>query len=290
MAIDAALMHDLACQYALIPTEDHLNRALTACLPLCALIARRFLNRGAEYDDLYQAACLSCVNALKSFDPNRGLKFSTFVTPTVTGSVRNYLRDQAPLLRAPRALREKGMILEKTREAYLAAHHAEPTARQLAEALGWEMESVLAVWTALSASHVASLEEADENGLTLGERLPFLEPGFENAEQRAFTRYIVVFCRTCNNLPAAQKGRKEAHNGSVMPASLNRCADPSCHIWPSGFLDILLSLYRSSDSSYQSFARQEKTSGCNQIGLVIAPCFGRMRAFPVRPFGLANCP
>ena len=184
MAIDAALMHGMACQYAQTPTEDHLNQALTACLPLCALIARRFLNRGAEYDDLYQVACLSCVSAIKGFDPERGLQFSTYATPTVTGAVRNYLRDQAPLLRAPRALRQQGMAVAKAREAFLAARHAEPSVRQLAETLNWDVEKVLTAWTALSASRVSSLEEADESGLTLAERLPFLEPGFENSEQR----------------------------------------------------------------------------------------------------------
>ena len=182
--MDAALMHVRACAYALSQTEEALNIALEACLPLCGLIARRFQHRGAEYDDLYQVASLACVNALKGFDPERGLKFTTYVTPTVTGAVRNYLRDQAPQIKTPRAMREKAMALEKARDAYLSAHHAEPTARQLAEALGWEMETVLTVWAAQSARHVSSLEEADESGLTLAERLPFLEPGFEQAERR----------------------------------------------------------------------------------------------------------
>lgn len=184
MAIDAALMHEWACRYALSPTEENLNLALKACLPLCALIAGRFLNRGAEYEDLYQVACLSCVSAIKGFDPERGLKFTTYVTPTVTGAVRNYLRDQMPLLRAPRSLRRQAMEAEQAREAFLSAHHAEPTARQLAEALGWSIEKVLSAWNYLSSIRVSSLEEADENGLTLAERLPFLEEGFEQAEQR----------------------------------------------------------------------------------------------------------
>ncbi|MBR5110146.1 MAG: sigma-70 family RNA polymerase sigma factor [Clostridia bacterium] len=184
MAIDAALMHDMACRYAASPTQDALNRALEACLPLCALIAGRFLNRGAEYDDLYQVACLSCVSALKGFDPERGLKFTSYLTPTVTGAVRNYLRDQAPLLRAPRALRQQGMEIEKAREAFLNRHHAEPTPRQLAEALNWDIEKVLTAWNARSAGRVASLEEADESGLTLADRIPFLETGFDDAEQR----------------------------------------------------------------------------------------------------------
>lgn len=182
--MDAALMHARACAYALNPSEAALEGALEACLPLCALIARRFVSRGAEYDDLFQVASLACVNALKGFDPERGLKFTTYVTPTITGAVRNYLRDQASLLKTPRAMREKAMALEKARDAYLAAHHAEPSARQLSEALGWEMEAVLTVWAAQSARRVSSLEEADGDGLTLSERLPFLEPGFEESEQR----------------------------------------------------------------------------------------------------------
>ena len=182
--MDAALMHARACAYALSRTEEAMNVALEACLPLCALIARRFQHRGAEYDDLFQVASLACVAALKGFDPERGLKFTTYVTPTVTGAVRNYLRDQAPLLRAPRTMREKAVQLEKARDAYLSAYHAEPTARQLAEKMGWEIETVLSVWTAQSAARVSSLEETDENGLSLSERLPFLEPGFEQSEQR----------------------------------------------------------------------------------------------------------
>lgn len=183
-AINAAVMHALACQYAAAPSEASLQEAAEACFPLCALIARRFQSRGAEYDDLFQVACLSCVSALKGFDPERGLKFTTYVTPTVTGAVRNYLRDQAPLLRAPRALRQQAMELEKAREAFLALHHTEPTARQLAGQLGWTLEKVLTAWAAQAASRVSSLEETDENGLTLAQQLPFLEPGFAQMEQR----------------------------------------------------------------------------------------------------------
>ena len=184
MAMDAALMHALACEFALSRTDEALNAALDACLPLCALIARRFLSRGAEYDDLYQVACLACVNALKGFEPERGLKFTSYVTPTVTGAVRNYLRDQAPLLRAPRALRQQAMDVERARDAYLNRYHAEPSARQLAQILGWDIGRVLAAWNYLASTRVSSLEETDENGLTLAERLPFLEAGFEQMEQR----------------------------------------------------------------------------------------------------------
>ena len=184
MIMDAERMHALACLYAREKTEARLEEALDAALPLCALIARRFSGRGGEYDDLYQTACLACVQALRGFDPDRGYKFSTYVTPTVTGAVRNHLRDRESLLRTPRALREMSVQLAHAREAYYALHHEEPAARQLAEALGWKLEQVLFVLAEQTANSVLSLDQRDEEGFSLADRLPAPEGGFDLTEQR----------------------------------------------------------------------------------------------------------
>ena len=178
-------MHALACAYALSPTEESLQSALESCLPLCAMIARRFSGRGAEYDDLYQVACLACVNALKGFDPARGLRFTTFLTPTVTGAVQNYVRDKAGLLRTPRAVWEQAIKLSRAREEYLRAHHEEPTARHLAQALSWDLPRVLSTLSAQSAQSVSSLDQTGPDDKSPLEELPFWERGFEQAEQRA---------------------------------------------------------------------------------------------------------
>ena len=184
MTMDAQRMHALACLYAQEKTEKRLEEALDAALPLCALIARRFSYRGGEYDDLFQTACLACVQALRGFDPERGYKFTTYVTPTVTGAVRNHLRDKESLLRTPRALRERAARLSQAREAYYALRHEEPTPRQLARDLGWPLETVLFTLGAQTAGTVLSLNAQDEDGLVLADRLPALETGFESAEQR----------------------------------------------------------------------------------------------------------
>lgn len=182
--MDAAKMHDLACEYALAPTEDNLQAALEAALPLCALIARRFSGRGIEYEDLYQVASMACVSALKNFDVERGLKFTTFVTPTITGTVRNYLRDKAGLLRTPRAIREQSAQLAAEREKYLREFHEEPSPRELADRLGWDMEKVLMILSARDANQISSLDQKDDEGLSPGDRVPFVEAGFEKMEQR----------------------------------------------------------------------------------------------------------
>ena len=182
--MDAERMHALACLYARERTEKRLEEALDAALPLCALIARRFSHRGGEYDDLYQTACLSCVQALRGFDPEKGYKFTTYVTPTITGAVRNHLRDRESLLRTPRVLRERSLKLSQAREAYYALHHEEPAPRQLAEALGWPLEQVISVLAAQTANAVASLDQRDVDGFSLADRLAAPEAGFDLTEQR----------------------------------------------------------------------------------------------------------
>ena len=179
-------MHALACAYARAPSEEALDAALREALPLCALIARRFAGRGAEYDDLFQALSLSCVSALRAFEPDRGFRFSSYLTPTLTGAARNYVRDKAALLRTPRMLKEQAVLLQKAREAHVRARHEEPSARELAEALGWEVPRVLHVLAAQGAFFPVSLDASgEEDGATLADKLPFREPGFERFEQRA---------------------------------------------------------------------------------------------------------
>ena len=184
MTMDAQRMHALACQYTRERTEARLEEALDAALPLCGLIARRFSFRGGEYDDLFQTACLACVQAIRGFDPAKGYQFTTYVTPTITGAVRNHLRDKESLLRTPRVLRERYARMARAREDYYARHHEEPAPRQLAEAMGWTVEMVLSTLAANAANSLLSLDQQDEDGLSLADRLFAPEGDFERMEQR----------------------------------------------------------------------------------------------------------
>ena len=171
--MDAARMHALAERYAGAPSEEALSLALDASLPLCALIARRFSGRGVDYEDLYQVACLACVQAIRQFDPRRGLQFTTYLTPTLAGAVRNHIRDRGSLIKAPRALRRQARELARAREQFIAAHREEPTPRQLAQALGWSLAQVLEALAHQEKSHIASLDQTDPEGIPLSHRLPF---------------------------------------------------------------------------------------------------------------------
>ena len=50
---------------------------------IAEILSRRFINKGVEYDDIYQVASMGILFAVERFDPDRGVKFPTFATPTV---------------------------------------------------------------------------------------------------------------------------------------------------------------------------------------------------------------
>ena len=111
-------------------------------LGLAHLCARRFLGRGVEYDDLFQAGCVGLVKAAENFDTARGVKFSTYAVPMIVGEIRRYLRDNNSV-RVSRSLRDTAYKALSMREAYVRTHQKEPTIEEIAEEIGIEKEDIV---------------------------------------------------------------------------------------------------------------------------------------------------
>lgn len=73
---------------------------------IAEILSRKFINRGVEYDDIYQVASMGVLYAVERFNPDRGVRFATFATPTVLGEIRNYFRDKGNFIKIPRRLYE----------------------------------------------------------------------------------------------------------------------------------------------------------------------------------------
>ena len=106
----------LLTAYAASPAPETLERLVEGYLPLSRAIARKFAGRGVELDDLEQVAAMALMKAIQRFEPDRGLKFSTFAMPTIAGEVRNYLRDKGSMLRMSRDSRSLLYRLQRVRD------------------------------------------------------------------------------------------------------------------------------------------------------------------------------
>lgn len=125
-------------------------------LKLVHYVMKRFRDRGAEYEDLYQYGCMGLLKAIDRFDLSYGVRFSTYAVPVIMGEIRRFLRDDGSI-HISRTIHDNAMRIEKYREEYLHSHETEPTILEIAQATGLDGENVM---LALNANRsVRSLNE-----------------------------------------------------------------------------------------------------------------------------------
>ena len=129
-------------------------------LPLSRAVARKFIGRGAELEDLEQVAAMALLKALERFEPERGYRFVTYAVPTITGDVRNHLRDRGGLMRMPRDTRQRLYQLSREQEAFEREFFRAPTTAELAQRMGLEPEEVLTLELSVSANIFQRLSAA----------------------------------------------------------------------------------------------------------------------------------
>lgn len=170
------------------------NRLVEKYLYIAAVIARKFTGRGVEYDDLYQVASLALIRGVERFDPEKGVKFSTFITPTITGEIKNYFRDRSRVIHLPRKVNELRAAIRKASDELTAETGRNPSAREIAARVGVGEEEVL---RCAEAGKILSLDQpAEENGMNLYEIFAAEDDG--SVEQVENRDAILTALRTLN--------------------------------------------------------------------------------------------
>jgi RNA polymerase sigma-B factor len=156
-------------------------------LPLARKLAQRYHRGDACLDDLFQVACLGLVKAVDRFDPERGVAFSTYAVPTITGELKRYFRDRMWSVRVPRDLQELALKVERVASELSLGLARQPTVAEIADAVGASDEDVLEALEAARAYGATSLDSPlgdDGEVETLGDSLGTEDHGFTRAEQR----------------------------------------------------------------------------------------------------------
>jgi RNA polymerase sigma-B factor len=159
-------------------------------LPLARQLAARYQRAEEPFDDVYQVACFALVKAVDRFDVNRGVAFSSYAVPTITGEIKRHFRDRAWSVRVPRDLQEMALKVERAVSDLTRDLGRQPSVDEVAAVSGTDPEHVLEAMQASSAYRATSLDMPraggdDEPGATLGDTVGFVEDGYGRAEQRA---------------------------------------------------------------------------------------------------------
>ncbi len=110
---------------------------------LVHFLAAKFVNRGEPLDDLIQVGMIGLIHAVDRFDPERGLRFTTYATPTIVGEIKRYFRDRAWNLKVPRWLQERHVRVSRANEALTRELGRSPTIAEIAARVGCTEEEAL---------------------------------------------------------------------------------------------------------------------------------------------------
>ena len=151
-------------------------------------IVRRFLNRGAEPDDLYQLGCLGFLKAVEGFDLEFGTQFSTYAVPKISGEIRRFLRDDGAV-KVSRTLKEQASTIRSTRNRLTTALGREPTILEISRQTGFSPEEIALAETATAATESIQRETGEE-GFSLEDVLTDTESEEKMVERIALRQAV----------------------------------------------------------------------------------------------------
>ena len=124
------------------------ERLVAGHLSLVRGIASRYRDLGMPFDDLVQEGSLGLLEAIDRYDPSRQTEFDAFARFRVRRAIRNALTDQARLVRLPRQVVERRLLLDRVEARLTAGKGHAPTPVELAAATALSLDAVLEARTA----------------------------------------------------------------------------------------------------------------------------------------------
>ena len=178
-----------------LPEQDATRRQLRdrlveLHLPLVEYLARRFTGRNEPLPDLVQVGVIGLLKSIDRFDPDRGLEFSTYATPTILGEIKRHFRDAGWLLHVPRRAQELQASLTRARDELSQQLHRAPTVAELAARLTVPEDEVIEALDVARAYAGVPLEVLTEREGTPIDSplLSEVDEALERVEQRAVLR------------------------------------------------------------------------------------------------------
>ena len=151
-------------------------------------VAKRFVGRGTEMDDLYQLGCLGFLKAVEGFDSAFGTQFSTYAVPKIAGEIRRFLRDDG-VVKVSRGLKEQAATVKAVRHQLTGALGREPTVNEISRQTGFSPEEIAMAETATAATESIQRETGEE-GFSLEDILTDTESEERMVEKIALRQAI----------------------------------------------------------------------------------------------------
>ncbi len=193
--------HQLLARLATLDPDDPARHGVrdelvTMHLPLVNHLARRFRDRGEAHDDLVQVGTIGLIKSVDRFDPERGVEFSTYATPTIVGEIKRHFRDKGWSVRVPRRLQELRLAISRATAELSQTNGRSPTVKEIAAYLKISEDDVLEGLDAAQSYSTLSLDgggnDPDGDAPALMDTLGSDDAALENVEYRETLRPLLA--------------------------------------------------------------------------------------------------
>lgn len=187
-AWDKERTHELFRLYKEKGDEEARDQLIVSHLNLVRFLASKFKNRGEPLDDLVQVGTIGLIKAIDRFDPERGLEFTTYATPTILGEIKRHFRDKGWSIRVPRRLQELSAKVNQVTDELTVELQRSPSVEEIAAKLGVGAEEILEAMESSGAYTSVSLEAGgsseDDEAPALIDRLGSVDEDLDASDDR----------------------------------------------------------------------------------------------------------
>ena len=179
--------------------DESCEKLIEGNFPLIKSIVRAYLNKGVEYDDLYQIGCVGFLKAIKNFNPDFDVKFTTYAVPMITGEIKRFLRDDG-IVKVSRSIKTLAIKVKSFIEDFKIENGETPTIELLAETFNVEKEDVVVALDSCQqlVSIQAKVDENDPTSQNLIDKLVVVDKSDEMLDKFILKTEI-------QNLPAKER-------------------------------------------------------------------------------------
>ncbi len=142
------------------------NELIQRHMYITEILAKKYINKGIDYEDIFQVASLGLIYAIERFDVDKGFEFSSFATPTIIGEIKKYFRDKGWSVRVPRRIQELSKKINLAKAKLQQDLQRVPKINDIAEYLNVSEEEVI---EAMEASQVYTPKSLDISYDTSGD-------------------------------------------------------------------------------------------------------------------------
>jgi len=190
---------ELFDEYTKTRSVETRNEIVEHYLYMVDILIRKYLNKGVEYDDLYQVAAMALVSAVDRFDSKRGYEFTSFATPTILGEIKKYFRDKEWSLKVPRRLKEISTKIPQAKEELHVNLNRMPKIAELAAYIHCSEEELLEAMESSKAYGAYSLnqtvfenEREDEKETYFEKYTAVEDKGYNELEYKEIIKNVIV--------------------------------------------------------------------------------------------------